>query len=210
MADIRYNTEFLDDFQRANEIPIQYPWVYEGFSATTASLVNNAFQGGAGDTQYRWEGLNAGPYNTGDDPLEVWGQPGPGCDLTEALRIGFFTSSGTGYMLIIINGLGTAVWDIRHYTGGFSVIDSVAHEFPFGFPNDLVLVRIEGGLLTTWYSVDNGDNWEGPINSVGASGSGLYMFLGTSTDDGANPSWKGFGGGTLIDEIPQIYRRPNE
>lgn len=210
MADIRMNPAFTDDFERANEIPIQPPWIFSGFSATTASLLSGGFQGGAGDTQYRYEA--DGPYDFGAGDYEVWGQSGPGCDLTEALRIGFFDTSKNGYMLMIFNGIGTPTWRIRHYTGGsgsFSDISVVEHDFPFGFPNDYALVQVVGGTLNTYYSGDAGANWDGPINSVSVSGSGYYGFLGTSTDDGANPSWKGFGIHPE-DEMPQIYRRPNE
>lgn len=208
MADIR-TTGMLDDFERPNETPIQAPWLFAGFSATTANLVGGRFQGGPGDTQYIFQGEGSGPFDVSQEDIEVWGQVGPGADLTEALRIGWFTTGGSGIMLIIINGLGPVVWNIRSYSsGGFSTVQSVEHAFPLGSPHDYVLMQIRAGVLRTYVSHDSGDNWTGPINNIGASGSGLYPMLGTSSDDGGNPSWMAFGG--KEEDIPQIYRRPND
>lgn len=206
MADIR-TTGVYDDFQRPNETPIAPPWLYAGFSATTVNLVSQRFQGGPGDTQYIYQGEGSGPFDVSQEDIEVWGKPGPGADLTEALRIGWFTTGGAGIMLIIINGLGPVVWNIRSYPGAVTV-QSVEHPFPLGSPNDIVLMQAFGGVLNTYVSHDDGANFIGPINTIGVSGSGLYPMLGTSSDDGGNPSWIAFGG--LEEDMPQIYRRPSD
>jgi hypothetical protein len=204
MPDIRAHPEFLDDFQRPDEDPIEPPWIQTpGATSTATHFLENGRMESHGDGQYRYTGAGGGPFDASTASIEVWGLAGPGIDLTEAWRIGFLTSDCSGYMCLINNNIGDNVWQIRSYSGGnFTVInEAYFEEFP-GY----VLVRIGEGVLESYYSAD-AQTWI-LINSAALGiTSGLYLMLGVSSDDSGNPSWEGFGGGIIERWLPSFLRR---
>lgn len=209
MPDIR-TTPTLDDFNRANEAPIQLPWARADNSWQLNNLQSFRFTGNVGDSVSYWTPLTL----NGD--MEVWGRTGPGVDLTEAWRIGLLTDVGgtsavDGYLLLVVASGGVANWLLRRYLNfGNTLIGSVLNSY---LPADdvYILMRTVGTHVEVWRSTNPGDPsaWTQMLDVVDNTyRTNLRLSLGISTDDAANPTWERFGGGASEEFIPQFYRRP--
>lgn len=214
MADIRQSTDFLDDFQRANENPLSHggdwgktdsgPWptamVLETLHATHAS--------GIGTGNMSWI-----PLSLDGDDAEAWGIATGGNASGIAWGIGLFSSIGgtnqaEGYRFREEVGSGGGATRLYRYLNGSpTTIASSGSSPPTGDPG-LLLIRRNGNDVEGWHSGDSGANWTLYVSATDTTyTTGLHPSIGV-TDNSASQilGWSAFGGGPGPPNRPQIYR----
>lgn len=211
MADIRQNTKVRDDFNRANENPVQAPWAQANSGVWgPMSIAGNRLIGtqtpptasGAYWSTEAWTG----------DKAEVWATAAGAVGNNEDWRLGLMRNDGVGvrdgYTFHYGQSAGNNFWQIRRYDDGS--LTSIAFD---NTPTEVLseghmaLVRRNGNDIEGWHSTDSGANWTLILAATDtAYTTDLYAMLGAG---GNVMGWDDFGGGPLT-FIPQIYRRPNE
>ena len=210
MADIRQTTSTLDNFNRANENPIASPWVARFSGSGRGRIDSNILKPVSSST---W--IDSWTTKTFDnDACEVWATTWSVADGNE-----FW------YCSLLQNLNGTSVLDgyvtrAQHITGGIlrwtiSRYDNETQtqlganvDLGLLVENFLITFRREGSDLVSYSSEDAGANWTERIRRTDSTyTTGLYLGLGTGTNDGTGPGWDNFGGGPAEAFTPQIYRR---
>lgn len=200
MADIR-NSPLLDDFQRANETPLQPPW-YQ-----TESHPMNLVSNGIGGTAFPPAG--SGDYysakSLGSRPTEVWGIASGGASaLLDGTRIMLWQDpiARSGYVALPTEEPLGDTWFLRRYDNG--IFTSLADiNYPEPGANDIVMIRVAGSNVEFWHGTSSGTVW----TNVATIGDNTYQgpFYGGLGSTGEEKGWKGFGGGKPKN-LPQIYR----
>jgi hypothetical protein len=205
MADIRYTTAVLDNFNRPNEDPVLPPWKTD--VGQTMKIQGNQFWGKSFPTQ-----ANIAYWSTEsfDGDMECWGKIGfPGPPIGSGWRLGLCVAGPDfmGYEVLMHNGVGPDGWTIRRYNpgaGSFTNLASALTSLPS--TNHLVLMQLVGTAINCYVSTDNGANWTLKVSAnENTYRTNLYGFLGTT---GTEISWNDFGGGIPreLRHRPQMYR----
>lgn len=209
MADIRHSG-LLDDFERANEYPINPPW-YQPFPMVYGDmhLWNNSITGSVlpptGNACWR-------PDIAATGDVEIWAIAGGSAAIPDSYRIGLFTQTEPvyGYQCVPGLGVGGSRWDMRRYDASdgstFTSLQLTSYAMPSD--NSLVLLRTYGTKVQSWLSNDAGATWS-LVNDVDdpAYRVGLQPMLGITTGFGGGTyeiTWKSVGFGRI--NRTQIYR----
>ncbi len=227
MADIR-TTGVLDDFIRADEVPILFPWANSDAGAAYAGVLNsNAFTHpsranvGSPPAPTPNNGWSSWTTQTFDVPatgwLEVWGRAQGGNASGIAWGLSMFKQiSGTnqvdGYLFRQGVSTGGGQIDAYRVTNGVrtSILSGAATSgFTAGSNNTYALFRLNAsGNLQWWSSTDGGANWTLRESVTDTTYTGTFYLGMTITDNSASQilSWDYFGGGVEQPNRPQFFR----
>jgi hypothetical protein len=203
MADIRYTAQ-IDDFERADENPIDPPWVRNWTSGINCKLGSGAIGSTsvnpAQSAQSFWETESW----TGNE-IEAWAEFSGSVEQADSSRMGLADDAAgmNGYILRCENPVGTDEWVIRKYTGGSASEISAANHTP-PVDGSLVCMQLTATLVNCYYSTDAGANWTLVVSAAdSAYRSGLFVHLGAN---GGEPGWEAVGAGVPSQNRTQIYR----
>jgi hypothetical protein len=208
MADIRYTTAILDDFNRADEDPIAAPWTrnWAGVNIQSAELRNNQCGSSNGNPAVSAQSYLSTESFTGSE-IECWASAVGDAAQAESFRMGLCDGAVgmNGYILRCENPVGSNKWAIRKYTNGSATeLISVNGDLPGS--NQLVLMQLTPAGVFCYISFDTGANWTLRVSHSDTTyRSGLFPHLGAN---GGGPAWDYVGAGVPITFIPQFYRRP--
>lgn len=205
MPDIR-RTSQIDDFERANENPIQPPWF------TVAGSQNCQLSGGALKGTTFPPNSNLAyyePTSWAGRHGEAWGIAGGSPAETAGWRIAILQTPGvspSGYTILPHNPIGTNGWIFRRIDGG-SVVGLGTISPAELDENDICMIRLDGDKFQGWRSADGGANWTlvGEFTDNTYSGP-FYACFGTT---GTETSWKAVGGTPHGSGRPRYIRRPH-
>jgi len=207
MADIRLDPNFIDDFERANENPVQPPWELFDAPFIPMQLDNGVINGTSFNPSNSSQQYYGALPLTGDI-IEAWGESFGNANTQDAYRLGLLDGSNSGYLCYMPNNPGDDEWIIRKYTNGtFSILAQGTPPQSAPSLGDLVLMQTDATSVYCYYSTDNGANWTLMVTGVDADyRTDMYITLGAN---GEAPGWE-MAGGADETELSQIYRRPNE
>jgi hypothetical protein len=210
MPDIRYTTSFIDTFSRANENPIQPPWLRNWSGGIDCSLDSGSIGSPNPDPGSSAQSFHSQVEMDGNEgPIEAWGVAVGDAPLAASFRMGIADDAVgmNGYILRCSNPVGNDSWIIRKYSGGTFSNLATNPDTQLPTSGDLVLMQIDGSDINCYFSTDNGTTWSLIVSGTDTSfRSGLYPHFGAN---GGEPAWTAVGAGDR-DFPPQIYRRPNE
>lgn len=215
MADIRFTTTILDDFNRADETPLygggNWGYADTGIWGETRlhnnhmTTYNNGFQVDIS----MWL-----PQSFHED-MEVWGQATAGAAGAGGTgwRLGFLRDRGhnsvDGYQAFFYNGIPNQ-WVLRRYSnGGYTVIASAGAS---GLGHGLWTLMQWVGNTITVYRGDSLTSWVPVITKVDATysnndGSDWYLNMGVDDVTNVGTVWDNFGGGIQqLENRTQYYR----
>lgn len=210
MPDIRTAAQ-LDDFARAPENPLQYPWVKADATPWAVNMFldsSSRIIGVAGDSMYAYTGASA----TGD--MEVWGIPIVSADITEAWRMALLKDVGSsgaadGYAMRLAYLIGDEQLTINRVSNGGQTTIANVNVAGVDNPPAYMMLRLIGSAVEAWFG-DASHNWTLMTSATDSTyRDDLHGCLGCASDDGTGPGWDAFGA-TTEDDLVQIYRRPNE
>lgn len=205
MADIRYATLILDDFNRANENPVAYPWIHSTNWDLAMELNNNFIRSPSNDPNNQAFSYWSGEPFSGD--IESWGECVGNANLHDSFYFGLVTADPqNGYTCRMANTPGDDFWVLRRMDNGVSSILATGTVEGLPAQPNLCLMQISGSVISCYVSTDAGANW---TLKVSASDSTYRTDLFAGFGGQGAPGWDNIGGGPP-DELPQIYRRPTE
>lgn len=217
MADERQTTVVLDDFNRADEIPLSGGgnWA-EVIPASGGPLEldnNNAEPGGANSRSSYWT-----PMTMDNDDCECWAEPVGGNSPSLAWGVGLYrdpgTSTGDGYLFRSETTTGGGRWRMYKLTDGtFTQMGAEVTPTALsgGGSGKMSMIRRNGNDIEGWY--------DGTADGVYDA----FTLIMTRTDTdymtdmhaalelfGSDIlAWDNFGAGADV-FVPQIYRREQE
>jgi len=221
MADIRQSSDILDDFTSyaqgdllaGEAAPTLWGRVHSGFwcdneVAHDASVTHQEF---FTNSMTYWKSLSM----DGDD-AEAWGRTVGGGDVNgTAWQITLLQNPSPGSGPVGYRFRWESVGDLytlRRHDGSYpgSFIDTT----PTGPANEWMLIRRNGSNVEGWVCPGGdpvGGTWTLVVSAADTTyTTSLYGGIGVVSNFGGQQlGWQNFGAGAE-DELPQIYRRPNE
>lgn len=204
MADVRYTTAIIDDFNRPDENPIQLPWKRDWASRIDMELNNNAV-GSPNPSPSSGASAYWSTQNFSGDDIEAWSTTAGNANIQDSFQIGLWTSgTPSGYELHIPNPVGADTWQLWRYVAGVTnQLASVLHAAPA--VGTMVRINTNATHLQAWESLDAGANWTLIVQVATTQfRSNLYIMLGAR---GGGPGWDNVGGGVPTTFMGQYYRR---
>lgn len=214
-------TGILDDFERANEDPLDNgTWdliVPGGINMRTASTqpsgyaAQNQASGGSQTTRFYWSAQSFGSTQEVHVKLSGGADGDPQLALGENYRLMICLqdvggSNWDGYQLVIASETGDDHWYIRRVTNGATAAEtSVVQDAVYW---KRVLFKTDGSTVEGWGS---NDDWASSTLVISRSDSTYtsgYIGMGIQSNTTATqPQFDEYGGGDPVEFIPQIYRR---
>lgn len=215
MADLR-TTALIDDFARADETPIQPPWIaLTGFGIVEPRLKQGEFWPN-NSTSNKTSAAYWSQRAFAGDTIEVWGEISGSVDLSEGVRLGWLNDIGAstfdGYLWMLNNSVGDNEWQIQKLTNGSaSTILSQSPMSDIG-TGDCFIFRREDDDLVGYKSQGGYASFseESRVTDTTFITGDFYVTLVIDHDDANDPTWNGVGGGALGSWMPEFIRRPWE
>lgn len=206
MADIRYSTQIIDDFNRADEpYPpgILPPWYHTLGWDLPVHLDGTTI--GSPDNDPNNQAMSSWQATWLRGDCETWGISFANANLFDGFHWGLIRADGAGYYIRNANSVGAQRWQIIRLDGpnnGTQLSQSAADLLLAG--GTYGLIQLQGTTVATYWSGDAGANWTLMTSAVDNTYRDfLYPAFGAQ---GGAPGWTAVGAGPIIRKS-QIYRR---
>ena len=200
------NTGQLDDFERANENPVQPPWYI------VPGNFNMKIDAGTLDGT-EFPPVPALAYYAGREfygqTVETWGIMAGDAAETDGWRFGMYTVDSllhtglpNGYQCLPHNSIGAWTWTLRRYDNGNPTAIDSGPEGTMG-NTDIVLMRRVGTNIEVWHWRPSTDVWvlrHDVADTTYTIGPFYFIYGATGVETG----WQGIGGG--VKNRQHIYR----